>query len=631
MSLPRRRISADDWLPVGVAALEANALAVVRSGDSRSVIAGPGAGKTELLAQRAAYLLQTGTSPHSKRILAISFKRDAASNLGTRVRQRCHPDVARRFDSMTFDAFAKSLVDRFGQALPDVWRPTPNYRIDFPKSNTYRDFLSSLGNPPAAVGTRAELEAIGSRDFERGLIFGSPLPGEWPAHPDVGPWATREFWRSSLAARGGSTLSFPMISRLAELIIRINPYLRRALTLTYSHVFLDEFQDTTHIQYELTRTIFRRSSTVLTAVGDNKQQIMRWAMAMADPFAAFERDFNATRTTLLNNYRSSPALVRIQHVLAQAIDAGTIQAVSMTPDDIAGESCEVWDFRSQELEAAGVASFIAAEMAAHGLRPRDFVLLVRQRAGDYMRLLQPALASEGIVLRNEAAEIGPVRLQELLAEELSDLVVRVLRLATADRAGRAWVECLETLADLRGVAAESGEYTQLGRELERFTSDLKSQFPEPPPDTETVTALVGTILDFISRADIAAAYPAYRQGDWMLKVIQAVTVHLGSSCKGQDDWSSALDAYEGTHSLPLMTIHKSKGLEYHTVLFLGLDDGAWWSFARDQVEATAGFFVAFTRAKQRVLFTYCPARGARRQIAPLYELLERAGVQTVTK
>ena len=49
-------------------------------------------------------------------------------------------------------------------------------------------------------------------------------------------------------ARGGSALSFPMISRLAELIIRINPYLRQALALTYSHVFLDEFQDTTHIQ-----------------------------------------------------------------------------------------------------------------------------------------------------------------------------------------------------------------------------------------------------------------------------------------------------------------------------------------------------------------------------------------------
>ena len=77
-----------------------------------------------------------------------------------------------------------------------------------------------------------------------------------------------------------------------------------------------------------------------------------------------------------------------------------------------------------------------------------------------------------------------------------------------------------------------------------------------------------------------------------------------------------------------MTIHRSKGLEYHTVIFVGLDDGAWWSFADDQVEATAGFFVAFTRAKQRVVFTYCVQRGTRTKIATFYELLAQAGVQT---
>jgi hypothetical protein len=63
MALYRRRIAADEWKPVGVDALEAAAFHVVRSTDNRSVIAGPGAGKTELLAQRAAYLLQTGALP----------------------------------------------------------------------------------------------------------------------------------------------------------------------------------------------------------------------------------------------------------------------------------------------------------------------------------------------------------------------------------------------------------------------------------------------------------------------------------------------------------------------------------------------------------------------------------------
>ncbi len=86
---------------------------------------------------------------------------------------------------------------------------------------------------------------------------------------------------------------------------------------------------------------------------------------------------------------------------------------------------------------------------------------------------------------------------------------------------------------------------------------------------------------------------------------------------------------EGAKALPLMTLHKNKGLEYHTVIFIGLDDSAWWSYAKDTPDATAGFFVAFTRVKQRVIFIYAPDRGARTTTALLYGLLAAAGVQTV--
>src|SRR6266404_5523285 len=160
MALLSRHIEPDRWQPIGIAELEANALEVVRSVNNRSVIAGPGSGKTELLAQRASYLLQSGIARPPRRILAISFKRDAAVNLAARVRSRCHPDHAYRFDSLTFDAFAKGLVDRFGQALPERWRPAPDYDIANANDRTYRDFLQPL-SPPADIGTRADIMAIG--------------------------------------------------------------------------------------------------------------------------------------------------------------------------------------------------------------------------------------------------------------------------------------------------------------------------------------------------------------------------------------------------------------------------------------------------------------------------------------
>lgn len=630
MSVLARWVRPGDWTPIGIDELEANAMTVVRSTGNRSVIAGPGTGKTELLAQRAAYLLQTGTSPAPQRILAISFKRDAASNLGARVRKRCHRQHAGRFDSMTFDAFAKGLLDRFGQALPERWRPSPDYEIMFPTDRSYRDFLQqTLGAPPKSVGTYADIMALTVKRFERRHLFGSPLPVDGWSEPSPGEWAADQYWQSSLHGGKKSHLSFPMIGRLAELLLRLNPMARDALRLTYSHLFMDEFQDTTQVQYDLVRVIFLGGSTIVTAVGDNKQQIMRWAMAMDDPFAAFDADFKSKRIPLYNNYRSSPELVWIQHVLAQALDAKSVKPVSKTSTAISGDSSAIWDFSSPEREAEKLAAFVASEMKAHDLGPRDFVLLVRQKAADYAAVLQPAFAAAGIPLRNEAGQVGAMMLQELLAEEASELIISVLRLAMTKRAGRHWTECQETLGSLRGIGPDDEiEQIRFVKELDAYAMRLGRDYPTPPAAGPAARKLIDDVLGFVGRSRLVAAHPAYGQGDWLEKVLTSAATHLAQSASGTSDWTAALDSYQGLHAIPLMTIHKSKGLEYHTVIFVGLDDGAWWSFSDDQVEATAGFFVAFTRAKQRVVFTYCARRGTRTKIATFYELLAQAGVQT---
>ncbi|CAD6558111.1 ATP-dependent DNA helicase Rep [Paraburkholderia kirstenboschensis] len=70
-----------------------------------------------MLAQRADFLLRTETSRYPKRIVAISFKVDASRNLKERVQRRCGHDLAARFDSYTFHAFAKRIIDRFRPVL----------------------------------------------------------------------------------------------------------------------------------------------------------------------------------------------------------------------------------------------------------------------------------------------------------------------------------------------------------------------------------------------------------------------------------------------------------------------------------------------------------------------------------
>ena len=82
-------IKPDLWIPANNLTLEPNALTAVKEEHrSLALTAGPGAGKTEMLAQKADFLLQTSLCPYPKRILAISFKKDASKNLKDRVQLR---------------------------------------------------------------------------------------------------------------------------------------------------------------------------------------------------------------------------------------------------------------------------------------------------------------------------------------------------------------------------------------------------------------------------------------------------------------------------------------------------------------------------------------------------------------
>ena len=111
-------ISIDAWIPSDGLTLEPNALrAAKEQTDCLALTAGPGAGKTEMLAQRADFLLRTGTCRYPRRILAISFKVDASKNLKERVHRRCGSELASRFDSYTFHAFAKRIIDKFRPLL----------------------------------------------------------------------------------------------------------------------------------------------------------------------------------------------------------------------------------------------------------------------------------------------------------------------------------------------------------------------------------------------------------------------------------------------------------------------------------------------------------------------------------
>ena len=101
----------------------------------------------------------------------------------------------------------------------------------------------------------------------------------------------------------------------------------------------------------------------------------------------------------------------------------------------------------------------------------------------------------------------------------------------------------------------------------------------------------------------------------------------------RDRWKNTIDDYLGKNSIPILTIHKSKGLEYNSVYFIGLEDSAFWNFKNSPEEERKTFFVAISRAKNSLSFSYCKYRKTRYnnkqttdEINEFYELFKESQV-----
>jgi len=609
--------------------LEPNALTVVRSESNGLVVAGPGAGKTELLAQRACYLLQTGECKTPRQILAISFKTDAAANLRERVRRRCGENLAKRFHSFTFDAFAKSLVDRFRRALPSEYRPTADYVINFDIQRRTRDLLSGLVGDPAWLTTEG-LSTIGGDRFYKRDFIGRALPIPTVGSRSLEDRAAAGLWNSLLFGSPQSQLDFGMIGRLAELLVRGNPLLLKALRQTYSHVFLDEFQDTNRIQYALTSVLFQGSGAVLTAVGDSKQRIMGFAGALEGIFQLYRNDFEAEVYDLVMNYRSAPRLVRIQETLAAAIEPGA--AAPRAADDGAdGEGeCRVLLYPNHDREAAHLAEMAAVWVKDDRVHPRDICVLTRNKPAEYTDALMREFAARGVKARVETD------LQDLLVEPLVLVAMDVLALAIHGRHGAAWTALVSLLSGVRGMDDNDPRVRRVERELKAICTTIGAALSSAGCDLQRLRTQLARFFEFLGLEAFRRLYPQYLQDAYFNARFQGFSEYLWKCYQETRTWAQALADFTGEDTVPIITVHKSKGLEYHTVVFIGLEDLAFWNFASQSEEEMRTFFVAFSRAKKRVIFTFCANRArsrrqpepqARNSIGVLYDLLAAAGVE----
>lgn len=512
------------WLPADGIRLEPNALSAATLKVGHSIVtAGPGAGKTELLAQRADFLLRTGISPYPRRILAISFKVDAAQNLRDRVQRRVGAQLASRFDSFTFHAFAKRLIDNYRVELTGQWALDADYQLD-PKVRIER----------------------------RQITFN-----------DLVPFGIE--------------------------ILQSTPFAVRGLRQTYSHVFLDEFQDATEEQYTLVREAFGGSKASITAVGDDKQRIMAWAGALEGIMQQAAEDLDATVLGLYQNFRSAPVLRRMQNRMIAEMEPGA----EVPEADLGGEegTVEILDFETDADEADTLADLIQG-WVEEGVPLGEIAVLVRQQPQFFAAPLMSALSARGVPVRNDFDR------QDLAAEPVAALIFNFLRVVSQGRQPGAYAELMQVF----DTHEDSDERVlQLDRAFKRFLSETASDVQSTTWDSSRWPVTIEAFLAMVTDPVLTSLSAAYRQGSRLREVVDEATSAFMESLSHTGNAVDALSRLSDAGAVRILTIHKSKGLEFEKVILLGMETETFWG--KDRRELRSIFFVGVSRAKRELTMT----------------------------
>ena len=600
-------VKSEEWFPKGDIILEEAALGAVKDVTNCLVIAGPGAGKTELLAQKLDYLFSTNKCVSPKKILALSFKTDAASNLKERVKKHYGDEYASRFTSLTYSAFEKRILDQFRDVLPEAIRPSKDYLIE--DWDTIKEILSINGiNGWRMSDIRNFVENIILNDGNTHKLKKDLLKGTQDNKP---------------------VLLYRQITKLSTQIIANNEYIRKALQMTYDFVFLDEFQDTTHAQYNLLKTCFLGSSCKLTAVGDNKQAIMRWAGAKPDIFPDYIRDFKSNEYQLLMNHRSVPKLVEFQKEVHQILNSNHSSIQSNYYPEFQEGEITLFEFENESLEAKLIANDIESKIQG-GIRPSEICILAKQKVGIYSFKLISILNSKGIKARIEN------EYQDILKDPTCNLLLDLISCSQGKRDPLIWENISNFYGNINGIDELTDELilAKSYKEIDNIVSDITYLISNVIPNEESMLKLIDCIIEKIDEKRIISNFSTYnRKSDLDIIVKNFSKLLYKEYSQTQGEWLDTVSSFKGENSIPIMTIHKSKGLEYEVVYFLGLEDSAFWSFNDQPEEDKSAFFVALSRAKSHLIFTYCKLRNNspqnNRNINEIYSLLTQSNLVDV--
>ncbi|MEO7328729.1 MAG: UvrD-helicase domain-containing protein [Minicystis sp.] len=620
------------------------------------VLAGAGSGKTRVVTQRVARLIERGVPARS--ILAMTFTNKAAAEMRERVVSLIGRAVAKELIVATFHRFGLTVLSEETRALG--LRGTKFAIFDQADcTGMIREILRDL-----RTGKNYDVGAILTRISDAKNAF---LEAEaWEERQrqgkgvdDYDEVAMLVYPRYQAALRSFQAFDFDdLICEVVNLWKRRPDVLER-WRQRFRYVIVDEYQDTNHAQLELTRLLGGEHRNVCV-VGDDDQSIYAWRGADVRNILDFEDHFPGAKVIKLeHNYRSRKPILDVANAVLANTGARrhkkTLIATRLEGDPVQMVVCA-----DPDVEASFVGTEAQRLIEREGARPKDIAVLYRSNL--QAQLIESALKERQIPLRM----IGGQQFYE--RKEVKDLVAYLRLILHPDDemslrriinypsrgvgdVALGKIASFATAHDLSLWAVVTKPHSVVGlppaamegcRSLVRLIEAMRSRL-DGLSCASMARALCGEIglKEDIQAASTTAPAAARRWGN--VESLLNVFVRREEQGKGDrahfDEFLRMLalrqdsDEEETTDRVTLTTMHGAKGLEFPYVFVIGLEEGLVphqrtideraTDFGPGDGDAATSldeerrlFYVAVTRAKDRLYMSRCKARGMRGKPVP---------------
>ena len=599
------------------------------------ILAGAGAGKTKTIAERIGHLVHTGVAPSS--ILAITFTNKAAKEMRERVESRLQDNPV---SNRPVNSRERPFVSTFHSLGVHILREQAEAAgikrhfsiLDRSESHrAIKEVLQTIGLDPKTHDP-ARLMGVISREKGRGRsaqsyaereehgYFTNVVEQVWPEYEKI-------------LARDNA-LDFDDLLLKTMNLLRENQSVRDYYQNTWQYIHVDEYQDTNRVQYEISKMLAEKNKNICV-VGDIDQNIYSWRGADIKNILDFEKDYpDAQVITLEENYRSTKNILEAANTV---IEKNKIRRKkNLFTENNLGEKIGLF----QGLDEISEATFIATkakELIEKGSNPQEIAVLYR--ANFQSRVLEEAFLSQSIPYqllgtrffeRKEVKDIISYLRAALNPDNLSDLK-RIINVPARGIGKTTILKVFSGDESLLPLAMRTklAGFRALLKEIERISKEKK------PSETISFIIKASGLEDEWKEGgdeDAARLENAYELSNFASRYDspQGEVGHLSheegilnflADAALQSDQDEMKDEEKAVR---LMTIHASKGLEFDTVFISGLEDGLFPHQRVNESKTSPGeseeerrlFYVALTRARQKVFLTYAETRTifGRRQV-----------------